>query len=180
MSDIVIKAESISKQYFLDKYGRYYSIRDYISETPQRIFHKVSRREKTKRFWALKDVSFKIERGEVLGVIGRNGAGKSTLLKILSRIVPPTSGRAIIRGRVASMLEVGTGFNAELTGRENIYLNGAILGMKKKEIDNKFIDLARMEMEREDEIREIIRFIRGIEKIADINEVFSLIQRASS
>ncbi|MCJ7805519.1 ABC transporter ATP-binding protein [Patescibacteria group bacterium] len=138
MSDIVIKAESISKQYILDKYGRYYSIRDYISETPQRIFHQVSRRAKTKSFWALKNISFKVERGEVLGVIGRNGAGKSTLLKILSRIMPPTRGRATIHGRVASMLEIGTGFNSELTGRENIYLNGAILGMKRKEINSKF------------------------------------------
>ena len=91
--------------------------------------------------WALKDVSFSVQQGEIVGIIGKNGAGKSTLLKILTRITEPTSGRAIIRGRVASLLEVGTGFHPELTGRENVYLNGAILGMRKAEIDNKFDEI---------------------------------------
>lgn len=138
MSDIAIKVENISKKYQIGENKSFPTLRDKLMELPNRIFKGP---KKTKEFWALKDVSFEVKKGEVLGIIGRNGAGKSTLLKILARITEPTSGQITMYGRVASMLEVGTGFNQELTGRENIYLNGAIIGMTKKEIQSKFDDI---------------------------------------
>jgi lipopolysaccharide transport system ATP-binding protein len=143
MSNFAIRIEDLSKKYEITVGKRRHdTLRDQISESFNLLFHRnghsAAQRE---TFWALKDVSFDVEPGEVIGVIGRNGAGKSTLLKILSRITVPTAGFAEIRGRVGSLLEVGTGFHAELSGRENIYLNGAILGMKKAEIDQKFDEI---------------------------------------
>jgi lipopolysaccharide transport system ATP-binding protein len=142
MSDTIIRVEGMSKLY---KIGvarpRYGTLRDSIAGGLGSLFHLNGRPEVEDSIWALKDVSFEVKQGEVVGIIGRNGAGKSTLLKILSRITEPTVGRAEIHGRVGSLLEVGTGFHPELTGRENIYLNGAILGMRKAEIDRKFDEI---------------------------------------
>ena len=149
MSNIAIRVENLSKKYeiMVGKY-RHDTLRDQLSASFLSLFQRNRSRWQSETFWALKDVSFEVKQGDVLGIIGRNGAGKSTLLKLLSRITEPTSGRAEIHGRVASLLEVGTGFNPELTGRENIYLNGAILGMKKAEIDRNFdeiVDFAGVE-----------------------------------
>src|SRR5262245_42362547 len=146
MSRPAIEIESLGKMYRLGHQAkRAQSFRDAITSTvlgPIRRFRQLSGADTTmEEFWALKDISFTVEQGEVVGIIGRNGAGKSTLLKILSRIVEPTVGRAILRGRAASLLEVGTGFHPELTGRENIYMNGSILGMKKCEIDARFDEI---------------------------------------
>jgi lipopolysaccharide transport system ATP-binding protein len=136
MSEPIIKIENISKKYMIGHKESYYSLRDQIAG-----FFLTKKSERKEEFWALKDINLEIKRGETIGIIGRNGAGKSTLLKILSQITPPTTGKIAIHGRVASLLEVGTGFNPELTGRENIFLNGAILGMTRNEIRRKFDEI---------------------------------------
>ena len=154
MSDTAIKVEGLSKRYRIGANFRVdKTLREKLNDTAMAPFravkslvngnghHQPPGRQKGETFWALKDVSFEVKRGEVVGIIGRNGAGKSTLLKILSRITEPTEGFADIHGRIASLLEVGTGFQPELSGRENIFLNGSILGMKHAEIRRKFDEI---------------------------------------
>jgi lipopolysaccharide transport system ATP-binding protein len=151
MGDVAIRVESISKAYRIAaaRY-RHDTLRDQLMDGVRSLFRGRSRGGPAREtFWALRDVSFEVKRGECVGIVGRNGAGKSTLLKVLSRITEPTAGRAEIYGRVGSLLEVGTGFDQELTGLENIYLSGAILGMRKAEIDRKLDEIiAFSEVER--------------------------------
>ena len=145
MSSIAIQSEGLSKRYRLGSSVPYKTLRESLPNLFRGAANRVrslgTGHSGSNTFWALRDVSFQVQHGEVIGVIGRNGAGKSTLLKILSRITWPTEGRAMIYGRVGSLLEVGTGFHPELTGRENIFLNGAIMGMRKAEIASKFDEI---------------------------------------
>jgi len=151
MSETIIRVEGLSKKFIIAHEGReqYTALRDVMANKARSIMRWKGKESTThEEFWALKDVDFSVSEGDRIGVVGRNGAGKSTLLKILSRISEPTSGRITIKGRIASLLEVGTGFHPELTGRENIFLNGAILGMSRQEIRSKFdeiVDFAEVE-----------------------------------
>ena len=136
----IIAVEGLGKRYRIGAQA-HNSLRDAVASLVRSPFRRFRTNGSGKTIWALKDVSFEVKPGEVVGIIGRNGAGKSTLLKILSQITRPTEGRVALNGRVGSLLEVGTGFHSELTGRENVYLNGAILGMTRVEIQRKFDEI---------------------------------------
>ncbi len=156
---IAIRVEDLGKQYHIGEgVGGYRTLRDSVADAATWMVNRARRRRRAapstgrnETIWALRNVSFEVERGKVLGIVGRNGAGKSTLLKLLARVTEPTEGRAEVHGRVGSLLEVGTGFHPELTGRENIFLNGAILGMRRSEIERRFEEIV--------EFSEIGRFI---------------------
>lgn len=148
--ETMIEIKNLSKKYNITHQGGYIALRDVLAgavKSPIKFLKRKTKqiigRETKEEFWALKNISFSVKRGETIGIIGSNGAGKSTLLKILTGITPPTTGEAILKGKIASLLEVGTGFHPELTGRENIFLNGAIIGMKKQEITEKFDQIVK-------------------------------------
>ncbi|MFH1124591.1 MAG: ATP-binding cassette domain-containing protein, partial [Pseudomonadota bacterium] len=151
MTETIIKVENLSKQYRIGSREGYRTFRETLVDAAKAPFQGIAKlinrpssilnRQSEETIWALKEVSFEVEQGQVVGIIGRNGAGKSTLLKILSKITEPTEGRVVLKGRVGSLLEVGTGFHPELTGHENIYLYGAILGMDRWEVTRKFDEI---------------------------------------
>jgi lipopolysaccharide transport system ATP-binding protein len=149
MSDIAVKVQGISKKYKITQREKYKTLTEKINKNIKNIFIKIIKFNKThylnrpNEFWALKNINFEVQHGEILGIIGKNGAGKSTLLKIISRVTVPTEGKIEVFGRIGSLLEVGTGFHPELTGRENIFLSGSIMGMKKKEIESKLESIIR-------------------------------------